>query len=232
MDREEGYVRGCGGSCRDRRGSSTHLRTIQLALVHSSHPRSRARFARVLAALICVLIALVSDRGRTEEAALPIAIQVELLVKVASYDRNFQQRAGERAQIFIFTKPGNGDSARVAAQVEAGLARAPEIGGLPHDEAVMPFRGAAELANLCRTRRAAIVFFGPGFREDVPAIREALDGVDVLSVSAIPEYVEAGIVLGFDVASGRPELLVNLPQAKRQKVALRADVLRLMKVFQ
>jgi hypothetical protein len=191
-----------------------------------------ARFARVLAALSCLLIALVSDRGRTEEAALPIAIQVELLVKVASYDRNFQQRAGDRARIFIMTKPGNGDSERVAAQVEAGLARASEIGGLPHDEVVTPFRGAAELANLCRAQRAAIVFFGPGFREDVPAIREALDGVDVLTVSAIPEYVEAGIVLGFDVASGRPELLVNLPQAKRQKVALRADVLRLMKVFQ
>jgi hypothetical protein len=175
---------------------------------------------------------LAAHPGRAEEATLPIAIQVELLVKVASYDRNFQQRAGDRARVFIFTKPGNGDSARVAAQVEAGLGRVPQIAGLPHDEKVTPYPGAAELANLCRRERAAIVFFGPGFREDIAAIREALDGVDVLSVSAIPEYVEAGIVLGFDVASGRPELLVNLPQARRQKVALRSDVLKLMKVFQ
>jgi hypothetical protein len=200
--------------------------------VHSPHPRRASRFARFLAAVSFSVLVLAGLRGRAEEAILPIAIQVELLVKVASYDRNFQQRAGQRAQIFIFTKPGNGDSARLAAQVEAGLARAPEIGGLPHDETVTQYVGAAELAQLCRTQRAAIVFFGPGFRQDIPAIREALDGVDVLSVSAIPEYVEAGIVLGFDVASGRPELLVNLPQAKRQKVALRADVLRLMKVFQ
>jgi len=200
--------------------------------VHSSYPRRASRIARIFAALACVLIVLASHRSRAEEAVLPIALQVELLVKVASYDRNFQQRAGDRAHIFIFTKPGNGDSARVAAQVEAGLARAAEIGGLPHDEVITPYRSAAEVANLCRAQRAAIVFFGPGFREEVAAIREALDGVDVLSVSAIPEYVEAGIVLGFDVASGRPELLVNLPQAKRQKVALRADVLRLMKVFQ
>lgn len=196
------------------------------------HTSSTARFARILAAVICLLITLASDRTRAEEAALPIAIQVELLVKVASYDRNFQQRAGERAKILIITKPGNGDSARVAAQVEAGLARAPQIGGLPHDEVVLPYHGASELAEAIRTQHAAIVYFGPGFRDDVGAIRAALDGVDVLSVSAIPEYVEAGIVLGFDVASGRPELLVNLPQARRQKVALRADVLRLMKVFQ
>ena len=197
--------------------------------MHSLPP---LRFARILAVLVCLLIALASDRGRAEEVVLPIAIQVELLVKVASYDRNFQQRAGERAQVYIFTKPGNGDSARVAAQVEAGLARASEIAGLPHDEAITPYRGPAELANLVRTNHAAIVFFGPGFREDIPAIKEALDGLDVLSVSAIPEYVEAGIVLGFNVASGRPELLVNLPQARKQKVALRSDALRLMKVFQ
>jgi len=200
--------------------------------VHTPHPRRASFFERILAVGLCLLIVLAGHLGRAEEATLPIAIQVELLVKVASYDRNFQQRAGDRAYILIVTKPGNGDSARVAAQVEAGLARVPEIAGLPHDERVTPYHGAAELADLCRTEHAAIVFFGPGFREDVRAIREALDGVDVLSVSAIPEYVEAGIVLGFDVASGRPELLVNLPQAKRQKVALRADVLRLMKVFQ
>jgi hypothetical protein len=188
--------------------------------------------ARVLAVVSFLVFVLAGLRVRAEEVILPIAIQVELLVKVASYDRNFQQRSGERARIFIFTKPGSGESARAAAQIEAGLSRAPEIGGLPHDEIVTPYRGAAELAQLCRTQRAAVVFFGPGFREDIPAIREALDGVNVLSVSAIPDYVEAGIVLGFDVESGRPELLVNLPQAKRQNVALRADVLRLMKVFQ
>ncbi|MET0592267.1 MAG: YfiR family protein [Polyangiaceae bacterium] len=179
-----------------------------------------------------MFLTLTSDRGRAEEAVLPIAIQVELLVKVASYDRNFQQRAGDRAKVLILTKPGNGDSSRVAAQVEAGLGRVGEIAGLPHEETVMPYRGAPELANAIREKHAAIVFFPPGFRDDIAAIRDALDGVDVLTASAIPEYVQAGVVLGFDVASGRPELLVNLPQAKRQKVALRADVLRLMKVFQ
>jgi hypothetical protein len=217
----------------DRRASDpNHGEDSPRALVHSPSPRRTSRFARLVAALACLVVALVCDRGRAEEAVLPIALQVELLVKVASYDRNFQQRAGDRAHIIIFTKPGNGDSARVAAQVEAGLSRAPQIGGLPHDEVVTPYQGAAEVANLCRDRHAAIIFFGPGFRDDVAAIREALDGVDVLSAAAIPEYVPAGIVLGFDVASGRPELLVNLTQAKRQKVALRADVLKLMKVFQ
>jgi hypothetical protein len=202
------------------------------ATVHSSYPRRFSALARCIAVLACALVLLVSDRGRAEETTLPIALQVELLVKVASYDRNFVQRAGERARILILTKPGNVDSKRIAAQVEAGLARVNQIAGLPHEESVTPYRGAVELANKIRAERVAVVFLGPGFRDDIGAIREALDGVDVLTATAIPDYVEAGVVLGFDVAAGRPELLVNLPQAKKQKVALRSEVLRLMKVFQ
>ena len=89
-----------------------------------------------------------------------------------------------------------------------------------------------ELAGLCRSRKIAIVFFGSGFHDDVEAIRDALSGVDVLSAAGVPEYVPSGIVLGFDVVSGRPKLLVHLGQAKRQNVSLRAEALKLMKVYE
>ena len=191
-----------------------------------------SRRSRFLPLLVAFVASLLLDSARAEDAVLPVGIQVELLVKVASYDRNFQQRAGDKARIFILSRPGNGASSRMAAQVEAALARAGEIGGLPHAETVMVYHGAGELAAACRAQHAAVIFFGAGFADELRAIRDALDGVDVLSVSAIPEYVEGGIVLGFDVASGRPQLLVNLGQAKKQKVALRSDVLKLMKVFQ
>jgi hypothetical protein len=185
-----------------------------------------------LALLSFLALAFLSDRVRAEESTLPTAIQVELLVKVASYDRNFLQRAKDRAKILIVSKPGNGDSARAADQIQAALSRAPNIAGLPHEETIMPFTGAAELAAVCKAQGVAIVFFTQGFRGDIESIRAALDGVDVLSATSIPEYVPAGIVLGFDIAAGRPQLLANLGQARRQNVALRADVLRLMKVFE
>jgi len=47
----------------------------------------------------------------------------------------------------------------------------------------------------------------------------------------MPDYVPAGIVLGFDLVSGRPKLLVNIEQAKKQQVSLPASVLKLMKVY-
>jgi hypothetical protein len=200
--------------------------------VHFSPPHRGSRSQGLLALAVGIVLSLVSHATRADEDALPVAIQVELLVKVAYYDRNFLQRAKDRAKIVIVSKPGNGDSERFAAHIQAALSRAPTIADLPHEETIVPYAGAAELAALCKTLGIAILFFGPGFRDDIEAIRGALDKVDVLTVTSIPDDVPAGIVLGFDVVSGRPRLLVNLVQARRQNVSLRAEVLKLMKVFE
>ena len=58
----------------------------------------------------------------------------------------------------------------------------------------------------------------------------ALRGTDVLSSAAIPGYVESGAVLGFDVTSGRPRLLVHLGQAREQHVSFDPAFLRLAQV--
>lgn len=194
--------------------------------------RNAALRAAWLVRWLVVALLLLPTASSAEDVTVPVSLQAELLVKLAQYDRNFPARAGDRAHVLLFVKPGNADSAYIASQMEAALSRVPQIAGLPHDEAVIPYSGAAELAKLCRTRHAAIVFFGPGFRDDVDAIRTELTGVDVLSASGVPDYVSKGIVLGFDVISGRPKLLVHLTQARRQNVSLRADALKLMKVFE
>jgi hypothetical protein len=134
-------------------------------------------------------------------------------------------------QLLLVTKPSDAESVRVVTRMQSALHALPQIGGLPHDEQTLNFTTAADLARVCRAQHIAIVFVGPGHGDDLPAIREALNSVDVLSVSPVPEYVERGIVLGFDVVSGKPRLLVNLGQARRQHVALRAEVLKLMKVY-
>jgi hypothetical protein len=159
-------------------------------------------------------------------------LQAELLVKLAGYDRSFTQRAGDRVHVGLLVKPKEGDSTRAGEQMQAALARIPSIAGLPHEEAIVPYQRADALPAICRNQRIAILFVLPGFHDDIEGIRTALDGVDVLTATGVPDYVKGGIVLGFEVAAGRPQLLVHLAQAKRQNVALRSEVLRLMKVYE
>jgi len=163
---------------------------------------------------------------------VPAGLQAELLAKVVDYDRNFAARAGDRARVLLVAQPTNADSKTAVQQMAAALGGISDMGGLPHEETIVPYTKAADLARICRERRIAVIYFGPGFRDDVPDIRAALTGVDVLSVASVPDYVRDGIVFGFDLVSGRPKLLLHLTQARLQNVAMKAAVLKLMRVFE
>ncbi len=170
--------------------------------------------------------------GNAELVSVPLDRQAELLARVAAYDRNMLPRAGGRVHVLIVAHQMDPESIGLAKRMEAALQSIPDIAGLDHDERVVSFSSPADLARQCRSQHVAIVYLGSGFANDVPAIRDALDGVSVLTVAAVPDYVELGIVLGFDVLSGRPKLLVHLGQARRQHVDLRADLLKMAKVFE
>lgn len=163
---------------------------------------------------------------------MPAAVQAQLLAKVAAYDKEFVARAGARAQIAIVVRSGNDLSIRTGKALEKELGELETVGGLKHDEAVVTFTSAKDLAAYIKKNRVAIAILAPGLGGDIDAIRAALDGVSVLSVATVAEWVPRGIVLGFDLVSGKPKLLVHLGQAKKQNVVFKAEVLKLMRVYE
>jgi len=166
-----------------------------------------------------------------EASQLPASVQAALLENLAGYDRNFAARAGSKAIILLAVMPGDTESNRAALELKGALSRLPTVGSLPHEEQVINFTNAGALADAVRSRKAAIVCFGPGFDKQLAAIKGAFSSLNVLTIGAVPDYVPAGIVLGFDLVSGKPKLLVNVDQAKKQQVSIPASVLKLMKVY-
>jgi hypothetical protein len=166
------------------------------------------------------------------EIPVPVGLQAELLSKLAAYDRNLRSRAGDRVLVLIVRKQGHPLSARIASQMKHDLAEISDIGGLEHRAKIVRFKSASKLAATIRATRASIVYLSAGLEKDIPAISSALEGVDVLSVAAHPDYVPRGVGAGFDLVSGKPKLLCNLTQARKQNVDFRAEILRLMRVYE
>jgi len=193
---------------------------------------SRSGWAKLFVAAMTAAWLCLARVGSAELVSVPLERQAELLARVAGYDRNMPERAGARVQGLILANEADSESIGVAKRMQAALQSVPDIAGLAHDERIGQLSNASELARLCHAQHIAIVYLGSGFARDIPAIRQALDGADVLTVAAVPDYVELGVVLGFDVLSGRPKLLVHLSQARRQHVDLRADLLKLARVFE
>jgi hypothetical protein len=199
-------------------------------------PGSRQQARRPLApqrrwALLGLLVVLgLERRSSAEGTAVPPELQVELLSKLSLHDRSFPARAGDVARVVIVVKSGSTRSDNSATVFRGALGQLARFGGLPHVESVVAYQSASALAKRCRDERVALVYVTPGLENELDRLRAAMIGVDVLTVAAVPEYVESGIVLGFELLSGRPKMLINYEQAKRQNVDFAADVLKLMKV--
>ena len=166
-----------------------------------------------------------------EEPPLPVARQAELLVRVTPYDRNFAARAAGKATVLVVTNEGDADSRATAAAMESALRRFERIGETPIEVAHVSYTSAESLSAACRSAHASIVYLTPGLDGAIADLVRALDGADVLTVSAIPRFVASGVVLGFDLVSAKPTLLFNLTQARRQNVAMDPSAVRLMQVI-
>jgi YfiR/HmsC-like len=185
---------------------------------------------RIVLALATVLLA---GRVAAEEVSVPVSLQVELLMKIASYDKNLRRRAGELLRVAVLVDSRDADSGRVGAQALAALAQADDVIGLPVEPLRVQYTDAAALARVTGERRIAVLYVTPGFAAaELDAISRALEGHSVLSAGALAKYTERGTVLGFDLVGGKPKLLVHLARARRQQVELSSAVLKLMTVIE
>jgi hypothetical protein len=191
----------------------------------------RRRFIRRGLGLALALCGAFDASESRAALAVPLVLQVELLVKIAPYDRSLQQRANGGYHVLIVVKADDAAAEAAAGQVERRLEAVPRLAGLPLQFERLTFTTAAALADRVRERKTAIAYFMPGLTGDMTRIREALAGVSVLSMSTLPEDVALGAVVGFDLVSSKPKLLVNLTQAHRQNVNLSSDVLRIATVL-
>jgi hypothetical protein len=205
---------------------------MQSSLWGESMKPTVSLLSRVVAAAMALAVTLTSSMGGADDVAVPAELQATLLAKVVSYDRNLSERAGDRVHILVVGQPSNPTSMPFSRQMRQVLSSTKTFGSLPHDEEILEFTSTAALVEKCRSLHISVVYFGPGFEGDVEAIRAALEALPILTVTAVPELVPRGLVLGFDLVFGRPKLLVHLTQARRQKVDLPADVLKLMRVFE
>lgn len=188
------------------------------------------RRREVLKVLVSALT--ISRTSRADDVSVPPDVQAELVSKVARYDRNFAARAGDRARVLVLSKNGGSDSARTAGRLVQALSALSDIAGIAHEVSTTSYPGASQVRDRCKSDKLSIVYLCDELGAEVPAMAEALNGTDILTVGAVAAYVPAGVVLGFDLVSGKPKLHVNLQQARRQNVDFKADLLKLAKVYE
>lgn len=186
----------------------------------------------VLSSLSAAFMLVPSFTHADEDVAVPVPLQIELLLKVAGYDKNLAARAPSVVRVLVLTKGGNAQSTRVG-QAAARALEGKTAGSRPVEVSTQAFTGGAALASRVKEAKLAIIYVTPGFdASEMDGIAKSLAGVSVLSAGALTRFIEGGVVLGFELVSGKPKLLVHLRRARDQSVELSSQVLKIVRVIE
>lgn len=178
---------------------------------------------------MAVLFALVASVAAADEVSVPVDLQIQLLDRIVRYERSFAAQTSP-VRVLVVTRPSSPESVRVSAQLVARLRQSGSLGGRPTTVESTAFTNPGALATTARASTARLVYLAPGLGGDVRAIGAGLVGLDVITVSAVGSDVDRGIVLGFELVSSRPRVVVHLAAARAQHLQFSAQFLRLARV--
>ena len=193
---------------------------------------SLLRRRHVLGVLVGASVGVLVRPSGAEDVVVPVDLQAELLAKVAGYDRNLPSRAGNRLLVLVVVRPGDLSSERVGGHMARALQGIKEIAGIAMAVESLSYSNAGSLAASVASLHASVVYLSLGFDDEMTAVADGLTGVNVLTLASLARYVPKRAVVGFDLVSGRPKILVNLTQARAQHVAFSAELLKLARIYE
>src|SRR5262245_51107243 len=115
------------------------------------------------AALGTLLVGSLPRRALAQEdVAVPVPLQMDLLLKVAGYDRNLPARARGTVRLMILTKRDDSRSKNVGEQAARALS-GKDVKGMPTEIVTQMFGDGPALTERVRDGRVAILYAAPGF---------------------------------------------------------------------
>jgi hypothetical protein len=173
------------------------------------------RAARGLGAALAFGLALVAAAGRAEEAPIPADLQVELLLKIYSFDRNLA--AGDRGELVVgvLVQRRYRASFDAAQEILDALRDAAGPGATGRRLRAQPIVAEApeELPAALDRTPVDILYVTPLRAFGVEQISTAARARRVRTVTAVADLVERGLAVGLRLRDDRPEIVINLSAA-------------------
>ncbi len=182
---------------------------------------------------LSVLVAALTVPAAASGVAVPFDIQVPLVLKALTYDRNLKTRAGDQVRIAILIPAKGGRSAAEDLQTAVGGLPDRTVNGMPVTFREVSVSDEASLEKALGDGRWAAAYVMPGFsRDDIDQIKRACQEHHVLAVAASADEVERGLAFAVGIREGKPQIVVNLAGSKACGSEFDLALLRVSRVIQ
>jgi len=182
-----------------------------------------------LPALLCLAV----PRAAAEDMALAADLQIPLLLKVLTYDRNLEVKAGKELAIGIVYDPADRDSAAATDQIGSTLYRfaGKTVKTLPIKYYTIEYTSPADIERFVKQRGISVLYVAPGNSKNLASLVKLSQALRLISATGVPDYVRKGIAVGIGVVQDRPQILINLASSKAEGSDFDASLLRIATIL-
>lgn len=199
----------------------------------SGHPGGLRAVSTTVVVAALLVLALLVHHARTQEMAVPVSIQVPLLMKVISADRRLGERSGSELVIGVFYQPRfRASVATMESFIEAaGAPLVSPIDGQPARVLSVPIEGQPDWDALIVSNELDVCYIAPLRALGVTDLLPAARAHQAVTCTGVPEYVEAGLSIGFDSRGGKPQIVINMDAAKSEGIDFSSQLLKLARII-
>ncbi|MCI0688013.1 MAG: YfiR family protein [Sporichthyaceae bacterium] len=167
-----------------------------------------------------------------QEVAVPVQVQVPLLLKILPFDRNLQVRSGGRVVVGILYQGRYRISAGIADEVHRAIAELPATatGGLSPRSVLIDLDITPDLGPALRRLEVNVLYVSPLRAVDLATVAAVTRTGQITSLTGVPRYVEIGLAVGLDMKGERPQIVVNLGASRAEGADFSAQLLKLARV--
>jgi hypothetical protein len=193
--------------------------------------RSGALLRRVLASL--ALSGLVLPTGRAQSMAVDADLQVTLIFKILTYDRQLEARTGADLVVGIVHDPRDHDSAVAADQIASTLYkfRDKKVKEIAIRYFLIEYTSPRELEAFVAQKGVDLLYITPGSTKFLCDVLRISRAQHKTTATGVPEYVRRGVGVGVGRGQDRTQILVNLPGSRAEGSEFDASFLRLATVI-
>lgn len=173
------------------------------------------------------------------DMVVPMNVQYPLFMKILTFDRDLPSRAGEELVIGILYQDlvrqswlAKDELMRVieaspVKRIKDLEVRAVAIAVDEFDRQGQVTDAAGRLEDAVEAHEVDVLYVSPLRAYDLARITRISRTRRLLTLTGVPEYVEAGLAIGIGLRSDSPVILVNLSAARAGGADLHASLLRL-----
>ena len=167
-----------------------------------------------------------------DEMLVPPGLQIPLIFKILTYDRELTNRVGDELTMAVLFSSANRDS--VQARDES-LAILDKLSGktvktVPIRFTSVDYTSPEALSQIIERDGIDVLYVAPGLSDHIAQVVRISQERRIITVTGVPEYVNQGLAVGIGLRQDKPQILINLDASKQGGSVFDASLLRIAKV--